>query len=45
MNTVRAHSSGPEVDSGRWPNLGFLASLGCDDMLREEALREGGMIK
>ncbi len=36
LATVKAHSSGPEVERGKCPNLGFVVSLGWDDMLREE---------
>ena len=45
MDTVRAHSSGPEVDRGRWPNLGFFLSLGGEDMLREDGCRKRGVLK
>ena len=43
LNTVRAQSSGPEVDRGRWPNLGFFLSLGWEDMLREEICGSKGI--
>ncbi len=32
--TVKAHSSGPEVDKGRCPNLACLVSFGWSDILR-----------
>lgn len=41
--TVRAHSSGPEVERGRWPNLGFFLS-GWEDILRENACESIGLV-
>ncbi len=44
IDTVRAHSSGPDVDRGRWPNLGLFLSLGWEDMVRED-WRGRGFVK
>ena len=36
LDTVKAQSSGPEVERGRWPNLGLVFSFEREDMLRED---------
>lgn len=45
LDTVRAHSSGPEVDRGRWPNLGLFLSLAREDMVREDGCRKRGILE
>lgn len=44
---VKEHSSGPDVDSGRWPNLDFLVSFEVEDMFLKavcrNVLRRGGV--
>lgn len=39
--TVKAHSSGPDVDNGRCPNLTCFVSFGCEVILRSERYDRG----